>query len=216
MHGHNKDGLSFDKICKSAVQCRDCFKDQYLKVKASYIDIAQPRYIGVNYFTAHPRILVLMINPAKGVDPATLNLLREYSSGKLNLVDLFEHQADAMRYWNKDFEGFYFHKIGLIKEETAFANVAWCSTEDNKYPSRMLERCFRKHTKPLIDSLKPDLILLSGSTTYKFDRFKDIQTIKTLHYAHRKGHHAENAEMSRIREVINKYLEHYVGNRNRT
>jgi len=193
----------FENICKEAVKCRDCFSDDYLDVRESQVNLAQPRYIGPDYFQADFRVLILMINPGQGEDPITLDLLEQYSSGKKTLDAIFAHQSQAMEHWNRGkLKRFYFEKIGLIKEATAFANISWCATEGNTYPKRMLERCFGKFTKPLVNTLDPDLILLSGAATYPFDRFGNIKTIKILHYAHRKGEEEENNEAERVRKII--------------
>jgi len=118
-----------------------------------------------------------------------------------------------MKLWGNPpgrFTRFYIDGFGLKLEEVAFANVAWCGTARNRYPRTMLDRCFERHTAPLlVDLLRPNVIIASGGPTNRFAKqaatlIPGIRVIKGLHYAHRKGRVAEKRELLRIRSELAK------------
>ena len=198
-------------LCHRAVRCRCCFEK--LEVSAPLIDIASPRWVGSKYWTTNPRILILMLNPGSGdgrrdgKDTHFRNILHAFKNGSASLNDIFEHQIQDMPNWgNKGrFLKFYEDGLGLNLSDVAFGNIAWCPTRGNEYPSKMLARCFATHTDSLIKILDPDVVLLSGTNTHRFE--KDIQKpnrriIKTLHYAHRKGRDAQQKELDRVRTLL--------------
>jgi len=202
---------SLTALCHRAVRCRCCFEK--LEVSAPLIDIASPRWVGPKYWEANPRILILMLNPGSGdgrrdgKDAHFRNILHAFKNGSASLNDIFEHQVQDMPNWgNKGrFLKFYEEGLGLNLSDVAFGNIAWCPTKQNKYPSKMLARCFTTHTDSLIQILNPDVVLLSGKNTHHFE--KDIQKpnrriIKTLHYAHRKGRDAQQKELARVRTLL--------------
>ena len=105
------------------------------------------------------------------------------------------------------FVKFYLEGMHLNLEEVAFANIAWCAEANNQYPSAMLNLCFNRHTKRLIQILSPNVIVLSGSNTYRFSKeigmsLPHTTLIPTLHYAHRKGKVKEQQELERVRAQI--------------
>ena len=130
----------------------------------------------------------------------------------MTLRTVLEHQCDGMKLWGNSpgrFTGFYLDGLGLDLDEIAFANVAWCGSAKNRYPRTMLDRCFERHTAPLLDLLQPDAILASGGPTYRFAKNAAALrpgtcVMKVLHYAHRKGRVAEQRELSRIRSELAK------------
>jgi hypothetical protein len=205
----------FEQLCRKAVKCRWCFTE--LSLKAPTIDIAQPRWIGRTYWAARPRVLVLIVNPGSGEgrkdDPADKDarrLIRAFSKGRGTLRAITEHfKRDAKGWGGGRFKGFYSTDLGLAFEDTAFANVAWCSTCGNRHPPRMLERCFSRHTEYLLRILEPQIVLLSGGGTHRFQTriaklLPQAKIITMLHFAHREGGAAWDREKLRIRRQIEK------------
>jgi hypothetical protein len=203
----------FKQLCRKAVKCRWCFSE--LSVKAPTIDIAQPRWIGRTYWAARPRVLVLMLNPGSGesridgADEVARHLLRRFSRGDGTLRAVLDHLMQDARGWGGGrFERFYSTDLGLTIERIAFANVAWCSTRGNIYPPRMLEQCYSLHTEALLRMLAPQVVLLSGSGTHRFQTrianlLPQAKIIPMLHFAHREGRAAWARKSLQIRRQIN-------------
>lgn len=203
----------FEQLCRKAVKCRWCFKE--LSLEAPAIDIAQPRWIGPTYWNSKPRVLVLMLNPGSGesrtdgADQVTRRLIRRFSLGHEPLRTVLDHLMRDAKGWGRGrFEQFYSEDLGLAIDSIAFANVAWCSTRRNTYPPLMLEQCFSRHTKDLLRILDPQVVLLSGSGTHRFDSrigklLPQAKVISMLHFAHREGGAVWVREKLRIRRQIN-------------
>jgi hypothetical protein len=157
-----------------------------------------------------------MLNPGQGgtrqlASNDQLNdLLSLYQSGSKTLTDLFQYQESHMQSWGRPeghFLNFYATSLGLSIESLSFINIALCATKGNKYPGVMLNQCFNKYTAPLTSALQPDIILLSGTSTYAFEsRLKSLLPkaliIRMLHYAHREGKEREAEELARVKTVI--------------
>lgn len=205
-----------ESLARTAVKCRACF-DQGL-VSAPLIDIAQPRWVGPGYWTAKRRIAVLALNPGSGKyrekrengerpetpDERARNLLHSFASGVTPLQDIFNHQTQDMPNWGRGrFKSFFFHRLALDITTTAFGNIAWCASQEDKYPLGMLRECFQRHTKELLRILNPHVVILSGDKAHKFHT--EVQELAptalvecTLHYGHREGSSREEAEVSRL------------------
>jgi hypothetical protein len=170
--------------------------------------------VGSHYLNVEPRVLVVMLNPSSGKryakksNPEYLRYLQSYRSGDLELKKLFDHQKDDMPRWGRGrFWKFYMNRLGLILEETAFVNIAWCATDDNSYPDWMLGNCFQLHTEDLIKALRPSLILLSGGNVQNFERSIRLAVPNALvrpipHYAHWMKIWWEEERIKPVRELI--------------
>jgi hypothetical protein len=201
-----------EELCLRATKCRVCFEQ--LPLDAPTIDIAQPRWVGPDYWNSSKRIAVVMINPGSGDtrdDPADVSareLLAAFSEGRGTLDAFFDHQAKDMRGWGQHcFLPFYTKNLGLRFEEVAFANIAWCATQGNKYPRQMLSNCFQRHTRMLLQILDPYVILLSGSPAHAFSTevgfaVPNARIIRMLHFAHRGGYGVSHQEGTRVRELL--------------
>jgi hypothetical protein len=121
-----------------------------------------------------------------------------------------------MRDWGvrhgKAFWPFY-AAMGLInddinKEEgVAFANIAWCATKGDKYPNKMLSHCYAKHTEELVRILEPDMIILSGSKTHRFESnikkvLPNSKIVTTFHYACYKSKDQKKEEQKRVKKLV--------------
>ena len=203
-----KDKNRLSLLSRSAASCSECFNEGW--VKRPFTDLAQPRWVGSRYWESPCRVVVLMLNPGQGKANErareSMRLLQEFRDGAVGLDDIFKFQKEGMKLWGRPqgrFLDYYCGKLGLDLEEIAFANVAWCATEGNKYPKRMLDCCFSRHTARLFDILEPGVVLASGATTHRYAAdLLDIPVIKLLHHAHRKGMAAEEKEVARVKKEL--------------
>jgi hypothetical protein len=198
-----------------ALSCRSCFKNRI--AEPATIEMAQPRYIGPDYFTSHPRVVVVALNPGAGNSSAKMSknqvfakYIDDYKHHRITRDEYFTFQAKYMEEWGNPpgrFLRFYRDGIGLSLAETAMANIAWCADRNNGYPRAMLTTCFENFTAMLLDLLDPNVVLLSGVGPHAFagkikQRLPRAKILKTLHYAHRKGYNAEHEEFRRIRVLL--------------
>lgn len=199
----------------AAMPCQACF-DPNGSLSRAYVSLPQPRLVGSDYFSAQPRIVVLMLNPGQGSasqlsdNVELLKHLQAYRQGQSKLENVFEFQNSHMDSWGKSpgrFTGFYAAATGKPIERLAFMNIALCATVGNKYPNWMLKQCFQLHTSRLIAALAPNLLLLSGSNLRPFQRrLQDLlpqcRVEPMLHYAHRGGAVADRREYERVSSII--------------
>lgn len=204
-----------ESLARTAVKCRACFDQGW--VSAPLIDIAQPRWVGPGYWTARQRIAVLALNPGSGkyrenrggtrpetADERARRLLHSFADGTTPLEGIFDHQTQDMPNWGRGrFKSFFFHRLALDINATAFGNIAWCASQGDKYPPIMLRACFQRHTKELLRILNPHVVILSGDKAHKFRT--EVQGLLptariecTIHYGHRKGYDREEAEVTRL------------------
>lgn len=202
----------FESLAAEAVRCRVCF--ERLELQPAMIDIAQPRWVGPEYWNSKPRVAIVMLNPGSGTfrsdgaDEDFRSLLHQYANGAVSLDAVMEHQSRDMENWGRGrFAGFFLNGAGFAKDDIALVNIAWCATAENLYPDRMLETCCTRYTIQLVGILSPDLVILSGNKTSEFE--KTLQDVipnarfhRTLHYAHRKGKAAEADALSDLRDAV--------------
>jgi hypothetical protein len=201
-----------ESIAKQAVACSACFHRR-LAERAS-VDLAQPRWIGPDYWTADPRTVIVMLNPGSGAFRADgahdhlRNLLHGFAKGATPLEAVFTHQARDIPHWGRGrFKAFFLDEVGLQLDRIALVNIALCATKGNTYPPAMLEACFARHTLPLLRLLRPDRIVLSGSDAHPFaERIRAViphaRVLPTLHYAHRKGNAAQRLAVEQLRNGL--------------
>ncbi|MFC1975866.1 hypothetical protein ACFLXQ_05670 [Chloroflexota bacterium] len=209
---HISDAL--ENLFKEAVHCQFCFDNGW--VSHSLINMAQPRWIGTQYYSSEPKILIILLNPGSGGDTRRANkrllaLLEGYKDGENTIDEIFQHQAQDIHNWGRGkFANFYLRGLNLSLQNIAFANIAWCASAGNSYPNPMLSECFNRHTSPLIQSLSPDIAILSGNNVHRYGEVirrlsPNTQIIPTVHYAHRKGYSVERQELERVRKLISDY-----------
>lgn len=202
----------FERIARDAVGCRRCFSE--CGVKASSVTFAQPRWVGPLYWSASRRVVLMLLNPGNGgrtsvgANAELQQLLSGFRNGSVPIQAIMEHQRDGFPRWGRGrMAKFYLEGLGLSMAEVAFANVAWCATEGNRYPDEMLDKCFHLHTRGLLNLLRPTIVLLSGSGTHRFEQEIEhgnhsLRVIPMLHYAHRKGRDAQAEELARVRQCL--------------
>ncbi|MFZ0207725.1 MAG: hypothetical protein WAL59_16760 [Roseiarcus sp.] len=125
----NVHDQELNRLFKVAINCNECFTGN--KLTRSEIDIAKPRWIRKHYWTAKPKVVIVLINPGAGAtrrddqDSKFKTLLREYKQDKISIEPI----------------------------KIAFANIAWCGEAANRHPPWMLDNCFNRHTQVLLNIL---------------------------------------------------------------
>ena len=205
--------VAVDSGYRKAAHCRMCFEGDP-KVNTGIIDVAQPRWVGERYWVAKPRALFILLNPGSGEsDGVEYNrearrLMHEYRDDRATLVEVLNHQRVHMTDWGRGrFLDFYTTQLELDLAKIAFVNLALCSSASDEHPHWMLRRCLNEHTLAIISSLRPDLAVLSGSDTHKFQsairaRCPTARVETMLHYANRRVAVVQAADHQRIRDVI--------------
>jgi hypothetical protein len=181
-----------NELSRAAVDCDACFADR--DVSRSFVDSAQPRYIGDRYWASDFRTAFVMLNPGAGkAEPRNVSwkkVLVEFRDGEATLQDVFAEQRSHMPFWNSgkliDFVKWH----GLDVDSIAFVNIAWCATKDNKYPSWMLRNCMGRFTGDWLRAISPNTVILSGTSAWPFAQevrslLPDAGIYETYHYAHR-------------------------------
>jgi len=203
-----------ENLTLEAMRCRSCFESGW--VRPATIDIAQPRWIGPKYWESKNRVSVLLINPGAGAKYASKRnerdreMLHEALKDTSRLYDYLELQRQDLPKWGRGrFWKFFVEGVGLDPDAIAFANIAWCATEGDRYPRKMRDQCFEQFTARYLQLLAPEIILLCGSATKRFHHrmqraIPEAVIIPTLHYSHRKGIVVEENEICRLQNVLNK------------
>lgn len=203
----------FISVSRRATGCDDCFVR--FRVERPTIDIAQPRWIGPDYKTSNPRVLILMLNPGSGdgraddADRHFRKLLHDFHGGSVELASVMEHQRADIPNWGRGRMAKSLTLSGLSLDRIALMNVAWCATKGNKYPGVMLRHCFSKFTAEAILILNPDVIVLCGSSVHGFlsqlsNLLPRVRFFKSLHYAHRKGQEATRRNAEALSRMVQK------------
>lgn len=178
---------NIEAIYKSVVACDTCFLTG--AIKRSFVDIAQPRYVGKGYWTAQRRLVFLSINPGAGSGDQNDQKMRDeiyaFKAGNLDLWTLFDLQRGYFPNWGGGKFLRYFRGIGINVDNIALLNVAQCATDGNNYPDKMLETCLIRHTSGLIKALQPDCLAACGNKAQDHARKFGIKFVPVPHYAAR-------------------------------
>ncbi len=203
-----------DSIFKSAMGCRDCFVKGL--ADPAYLNLPQPRGIGREYFSSHPKVAMVLLNPGRGDNPEHRltndrhkAVLEDYMTSRMQFGEYLKFERSLMDDWGKPRGRFlkFIDFLGLSLDKIAVVNLAWCADSGNKSPTRMLSNCFDRHTSRLLEALAPQVAILSGAKTRRFgDRVRgilpDCEVQPTLHYAHRMGKEAENRLLKPLRDWL--------------
>jgi hypothetical protein len=220
VNGMNLDAQleEIERIFRNAMFCHKCFEQNL--VKSSLIDIPQPRWIGPNYISQKVKIALILLNPGAGNIPEKQEanklfrqVLYKFKDGIIGLRELFHYERQHIPKWGTPsgrFKQFYLTGLGLELNNIALANIAWCSNAHNKWPRQMLDQCFQLHTIKLLNILDTSVVILSGSATHHYESeikhaLPRCSVVKLMHYAHRKGHQKEQAELQRVKDEIAAY-----------
>lgn len=221
----------FEELCRAATKCRHCFKDKAIGAippmfsPGNSFDVAQPRYVGEEYWTTPTRVVLLLMNPGAGgskgrveIDATVASQLRDFRDKVADLQSIFDFQFEDMGKWSGGcFDRHYFDDRGLLRARTAILNVAWCPTlgtlEDVKKgskpkpPASMLDACWERFTVPALALLKPHLVVAAGHVAQGFARRyqqsePSVEVLECLHHsfaATRGGQNEENRRLVRAR-----------------
>jgi hypothetical protein len=187
-------------------------------VSPATINIPQPRWIGDGYWASSPRVCVVMLNPGAGADHNGISnrrmraFLERFREGDAHLDEIFRAQRADFATWGQPAGRFlkFFRTYDLDIDKIALANVAWCATQGDQYPSWMLNTCMDRHTSRLLAQLQPDVLMLAGAGVHSFrsqigQMLPITKVFEGLHYAHRKGRNVEAAQASVFRELVRNY-----------
>lgn len=155
-----------------------------------------------------------MINPGGGdhrLDCGDLifrDKIQRFAAGTGSLEEVFLHQARDMPNWGSGrFCRFFFDWLQLNLDQIGFANIAWCGTRSNRYPISMLRHCWTQFTEPLLKTLAPHVVILSGKAVQQFrNQITEVspasQIIETWHFANRKSTVENERECQRVRGIL--------------
>ena len=204
------DDSTLVQLSEVAVKCEKCFEDG--RVARSFVNRAQPRYIGKEYWASDRRVAFLMLNPGAGRadwrNEDWKRTLAEFRNGSKTLQQVFDAQRRHMPFWNSGKLIRFVSAHGLDVDSLALVNVAWCSTKKNKYPAWMLRNCMERFTGNWLRAIAPDIVVLSGTSVWPFAAqvkamLPDALLLETYHYAHRPLDAAKAQDRA---EEINKEL----------
>ena len=178
---------AFERTCAEAVGCNRCFPK--MAVARASVDLAQPRYVGPGYWTATERRLFLMINPGAGSNSPSDQALRQdivaYRNRDIDLEQLFERQRKHFPEWGRGKFLSFLENLGGPLDGVALLNVAWCSTQGDRYPPAMLQTCFEAYTKRALEALQPTVIIACGRPAQKLARRAGLPFVPAPHPAAR-------------------------------
>ena len=195
-----------EQLAKEAVICSACFGDGALH--RTYVDLPQPRYIGPGYWSAPKRIAFIMLNPGAGKadwrNTEWKQHIERFKNSEESLQEVFSGQRKHMPHWSGGKLISFIELHGLNVDDLAIVNIAWCATQENKYPKWMLKQCFNLHTAAWLENLKPNTLILSGTASHYFEEaiqslLPQSKIFTSYHYAHRPLD-AKKAE-SRAKEI---------------
>lgn len=181
------DYTALERICAQAVCCNRCFPK--MAVVRPSVNLAQPRYVGPNYWSSKERRLLLMINPGAGdeapSDQAMRRDLISYRDQTISLEQLFERQRAYFAEWGRGKFLPYVKSLGGPLASVALLNVAWCSTQGDKYPTARLQTSLDAYTKRAIEALQPTTIVACGDKVQAFARNAGPSFVPAPHFAAR-------------------------------
>ena len=186
----DKDRLS--SMAQSAVACRACCGDG--RLNRSFVDLAQPRYIGKGYWGTDRKVAFIMLNPAAGRDDWRnadwRNHIYSFRDEGASLESVFAGQRRHMPFWAGGKLIKFIREHGLDVDDLALVNIAWCATKENKYPGWMLNQCLELHTLMWLTELAPDVMILSGTSAHRFESeiariLPSAKIFNSFHFAHR-------------------------------
>ena len=166
----NKDAsdslIQIIDIYNSASSCSQCFETDPLLNKDK-ISGGQPRWVGHEYFSKSslkPKVVILLKSPGQ------LGKSKQFSISKYNelMTELKRpnHWQDLMAMIDADsvnwgrFDSIYKINMDLDMSHTAIVNIAMCSGINNE--KKHLSRCFNEHTRPMLEILQPNILILNG------------------------------------------------------
>ena len=159
--------------------CRKCFNNPNISLSGKTFNVAevsgpQPRWLGKNYFDAHKKICIMLINPGSGDKTpedewAPLKNMHQADNQELRTKhwnELMHTNEVGMPKWGA-WEKLYFDSLKLkkTKDSIAFMNMMLCASKGNTYNKHSLDLCFSSQSSKLLTYLSPDILIFSGAQT---------------------------------------------------
>ena len=97
-------------------------------------------------------------------------------------------------------------KHGVNIAEIALINLVQCPVPKDKYTKRLFSNCWELHTKRLIETLKPRLIVAQGKASFNFLQEQDlnrcVHLIEGNHHASRQSNEIKNLIYQRVKSLL--------------
>jgi len=97
-------------------------------------------------------------------------------------------------------------KHGISIDEVALTNLIQCPVPKDKYTKRYFSNCWELHTKKIIGTLKPRIIVAQGKTSFNFLQKQDLDTKVTLiegnHHASRQSNETKNRIFNEVKSFV--------------
>ena len=99
--------------------------------------------------------------------------------------------------------------LNLESKAITFLNVALCAVANDNYSKDLFTTCFERHTRQLLATLEPDVVLLCGKKQLKpFVSSIELLRIKVILTSHYRPMYTGSgkAELQRVRAELDKLL----------
>ena len=133
-------------------------------------DLPMLPWVGERYFAARPRVVIMMLNPGHAAAAHKLTrkeLGQQFRSGKIDYVQYNKRLTPLVPEWGFGKVVRWLRAVRLDPDTIAFLNVALCAVAKDKYFLGLFKACFERHTRNIVASLKPDIVLLCGKKDLK-------------------------------------------------
>ncbi len=167
-------------------------------------------WVGPRYSTATPRVMVMMLNPGHAAAQHKLirrDLGHQLRSGEITYEEYNTALTPLVPKWGFGGVVRWLEALKLEPETISFLNMALCAVANDDYFSKLFETCFERHTRNLVVTLEPHVVLLCGKKELNpyASSIESLgaKVILTWHYRPmntRKG----KAELRRVRAELDK------------
>ncbi len=158
---------------RRTVACNYCFSnerdEEWGKVPTRPIDreddVAAAPWVSAGYKTSSPRVVVMMLNPGHAAadhKQRRKQLGIQLRDGAITYDEYNNELAQLVPKWGFGRVVKWINSIGLDSSEIAFLNVALCAVANDQYFPELFETCFARHTRSILSTLSPHVVLLCG------------------------------------------------------
>ena len=207
-----------DQQAHRAVACSYCFVDDPLR-KWGHVperpadrrdDVALVPWVGSRYPATSPRVVVMMLNPGHAAAPHKLtrrDLGHQLRDGKISYSEYNTRLTPLVPKWGFGGVVRWLRAINLEPEAISFLNVALCAVANDDYFPQLFKACFSRHTRDLLASLEPQVVLLCGKKELEpyVGEIEALGTKVILTWHYRPMNTAKGkAELLRVRAELDK------------
>lgn len=211
-----KDSKTLQTLARDAAACTYCFSSDRLK-KWDHVpkrpadrpdDVAVAPYIGKDYASSDPRVVVMMLNPGHAAAEHKLirkDVGKQLRDGAITYEEYNRRLSALIPKWGFGGIARWLRALELEQETIAFLNVALCAVAEDKYFPLLFETCFDRHTRLMLEALEPNVVLLCGKKQLApyVDSIKALGTEVVLTFHYRPMHTTSGqAELRRVRERL--------------